>query len=83
MALEAADGQPPQAADGSDAVAVVLTDPTNGEVTRLERNEQGSFFRVFQPNKWRLKKQQEAEAAAAAAAAAAQNVAVAQSVASR
>jgi hypothetical protein len=37
-----------------------------GEVTRLERNEAGSLYRVFQPNKWKLKKQAEAEAAAAA-----------------
>jgi hypothetical protein len=47
---------------------VVLTDPTTGDTTRLERNEQGSFYRVFQAIKWRLKKQAEAEAAAAAAA---------------
>jgi hypothetical protein len=46
-------------------VAVLLLDLGSGEVTRLERNEQGSFFRIFQPNKWLIKKQQ-AEAAAAA-----------------
>lgn len=61
-------GGPPQAEDGSDAVAVVLTDPATGATTRLERNAQGSFYRVFQPNKWRLKKEAEAEAAKQAAA---------------
>ena len=62
--LVAASGGPPAADDGSDAVAVVLTDPASGATTRLERNEQGTFYRVFQPNKWRLRKQAEAEAAA-------------------
>jgi hypothetical protein len=65
--METADGGCPAAADGSDAAAVVLQHPTTQEVTRLGRNEQGTFFRVFQANKWRLKKQQEQEAAAAAA----------------
>jgi hypothetical protein len=46
-------------------------------VTRLERNEAGSFYRVFQANKWRLKKQKEAEAAQQAAAEAAQAAAAA------
>lgn len=68
--METVDGGCPGAADGSDAAAVVLQHPTTQEVTRLGRNEQGTFFRIFQPNKWRLKKQQEQEAAEAAAAAA-------------
>jgi hypothetical protein len=70
VSLVTASGGAPQADDGSDAVAVVLTDPATGDSTRLERNEQGSFYRVFQANKWRLKKQAEAEAAAAASASA-------------
>jgi hypothetical protein len=65
-----ATGGAPQADDGSDAVAVVLTDLATGNTTRPERNEQGSFYRVFQANKWRLKKQAEAEAAASAGKAA-------------
>lgn len=51
-----------------------------GQVTRLERNEAGSFYRVFQPNKWRLKKQAEAEAAQKAAAEAAAAAAAAPGV---
>jgi hypothetical protein len=53
--------------------AVLLTDPSSQEVTRLERNEAGSFYRIFQANKWvarKKKEREEAEAAAAAAAAA-------------
>jgi hypothetical protein len=37
---------------------------------RLERNGAGTFYRVFQANKWRARKAAEAEAAAAAAVAA-------------
>lgn len=70
VALEATDGgSNPTAEDGSDLAALVLTHP-DGTTTRLGRNEAGTFYRVFQPNKW-LKKQQEKAAAAAAAAAAA------------
>lgn len=52
VSLVAADGAPASAFDGSDAAAVVLTDRETGEASRLERNEWGSFYRVFQPNKW-------------------------------
>jgi hypothetical protein len=69
VALVDAAGQPPRAEDGADLAAVLLTDPSSGEVTRLGRNEAGSFFRVFQHNKWVAKKKAEAEALAAAAAA--------------
>jgi len=72
VSVEAADGRPPVRDDGADLAALVLTHPDGGEVTRLGRNEAGTFFRVFQANKWRKKK---AEAAAAAAAAAATLVA--------
>lgn len=63
--VTAAGGAPDPLGDGSDVAAVVLTD-RSGESVRLLRNEAGSFYRVFQPNKWRLK-QQEAMAASAAA----------------
>lgn len=41
-----------------EAVAVELVDASGG-VERIERNERGGFFRVFQPNKWRAKKEKE------------------------
>ena len=42
--------------DGSAAVAVELVDRTSGDVTeRVARNEQGGFYRIFQPNKIRLR----------------------------
>ncbi len=63
--VTAAGGAPDPLGDGSDVAAVVLTD-RSGESVRLLRNAAGSFYRVFQPNKWRLK-QQEAMAASAAA----------------
>lgn len=53
--------------DGANAVALEVLDPGNGEVVqRVERNQQGGFFVVFQPNKWRLRKAKEAAEAAAA-----------------
>lgn len=61
-------GSSPEKEDGSDLAALITTHPDTGEVTRLGRNEAGTFYRVFQPNKW-VKKQQEKAAAAAAAAA--------------
>lgn len=67
VSLVDAHGAPPTLEDGSDAVAVQLTDANKQQSTRLERNEHGTFYRVFQPNKWRLKKQAEAAAAAEAA----------------
>uniref|UniRef100_A0A383VZZ7 Calcineurin-like phosphoesterase domain-containing protein n=1 Tax=Tetradesmus obliquus TaxID=3088 RepID=A0A383VZZ7_TETOB len=74
VSLVTAAGTQPVADDGSDVAAVLLTDSANPEVTRLERNEAGSFYRIFQANKWvaRKKKEREEAAAAAAAAAAAQ-----------
>lgn len=60
--------------DGSDVAAVLLTDSANPEVTRLERNEAGSFYRIFQANKWVARKKKEREEAAAAAAAQAQQL---------
>lgn len=47
--------------DGSVAVAVELTHPQTGEVQRIERNMYGTFFTIFQPNKWVMKKQQQKE----------------------
>lgn len=68
VAAIAADGGRSTACDGSDVAALVLTDPVTQETTRLERNEAGSFYRIFQPNKWVLKKQKEKEEAERAAA---------------
>jgi hypothetical protein len=77
VSVVTAAGSQPKADDGSDVVAVLLVDPASQEVTRLERNEAGSFYRIFQANKWVARKKQEreeAEAAAAAAAAEAQQL---------
>ena len=35
---------------------------------RIDRNAHGSFWKAFQPNRWKLRKQREAMAAAALAA---------------
>eukprot|EP00898_Chlorokybus_atmophyticus_P003927 jgi/Chlat1/4535/Chrsp29S08895 len=43
--------------DGSEAVVAEIT-REDGSVERVERNDRGGFFKVFQPNKWRLKLQQ-------------------------
>lgn len=55
--------------DGSEAVAVELFDPEVSEVLeRVERNDRGCFFQIFQPNKVvARRKKEEAEAAALAA----------------
>ena len=46
------------ATDGSMAVAVELVDRKSGNVTdRVPRNDRGGFYRIFQPNKWRLAKE--------------------------
>ena len=76
--LVAADGaSPPAADDGADAAEVVLVDRATGEVAaRVPRNAAGSFYRVFQPNKWAAKRA-EAQARAAEAAAAAKSGAAA------
>lgn len=67
-----ASGAPPSAPDGADAAAVLLRDAASGEVARIERNDAGTFYRVYQPNKWAAKR-----AEAQARAAAGQAVAVA------
>lgn len=69
----AAGDAPPARDDGADAVAVVLRDRATGEVTRIPRNKRGTFFRVFQPNKWEAKRREAQERAAAAAAAGAKS----------
>ncbi|KAI8474051.1 MAG: Metallo-dependent phosphatase-like protein [Monoraphidium minutum] len=71
VSLVTADGGAPAADDGSDAAAVLLTDRASGEVTRLERNEWGTFFRVYQPNRWAAKQKEAQERALQLAAAAA------------
>ncbi|GBF87795.1 calcineurin-like phosphoesterase [Raphidocelis subcapitata] len=68
VSLVAAGDAPPARDDGSDAVAVLLRDPSTGETSRIGRNERGTFFRVFQPNKWEAKRREAQERAAAAAA---------------
>lgn len=59
------------ATDGSAAAALVVRagGPGGAEVDRVERNAEGGFFRVFQTNKWAVRKAREAAEAAAAAAA--------------
>jgi len=69
VSLVTSTGDTPGADDGSDVAAVLLHDSATEQVTRLERNESGTFFRIFQANKWVLKKKAETEAAAAKAAA--------------
>jgi 3',5'-cyclic AMP phosphodiesterase CpdA len=76
--LLAADGSPVDPlGDGADAAVAVIYGADGSEVERVARNEQGGFFRIFQPNKWRLKKEKEAaeKRAEAAVAPAAVNVA--------
>jgi len=47
-------GEVVDSGDGSAAVAVQLTRESTREVQRYERNEAGTFYRVFQPNKWQM-----------------------------
>jgi hypothetical protein len=48
--------------DGSDAVAVEVVDLETGEVVRrAERNAAGTFYQIFQPNKWVARKLRERE----------------------
>ncbi|KAF6253281.1 Metallo-dependent phosphatase-like protein [Scenedesmus sp. NREL 46B-D3] len=68
VSLVTAAGAQPAEDDGSDVAAVLLTDPSSQEVTRLERNGVGSFYRIFQTNKWIARKTKEREEAGAAAA---------------
>ncbi|GLC33772.1 hypothetical protein PLESTB_000113900 [Pleodorina starrii] len=68
--------QPPQREDGADVEEVLLRQPNGDLLEAIPRNPSGAFFRIFHPNKWRLKRQQqqqqqqqaEAEAAAKAEA---------------
>lgn len=51
---------------GACVSCVQLVDPGSGEVLRdFPRNEWGTFFQVFQPNKWKLKRRQLAQGTAA------------------
>ena len=50
--LEDAAGKAVVTGDGLDAAFVVLRDVATGEEQRFPRNEQGTFYRIFQPNKW-------------------------------
>lgn len=83
--LLAADGTPVDPlGDGADAAVVVIYGADGAEVERVPRNEQGGFFRIFQPNKWRARLEKEAkEREEAAAAAKAAEAAVAVNVAAR
>jgi 3',5'-cyclic AMP phosphodiesterase CpdA len=65
--LDAAGAPVDPLGDGAEAAVVVICGPDGAEVERVPRNDAGGFYRIFQPNKWRLKKEQEAAAAAAAA----------------
>jgi len=77
--LRDAAGRPGSAPDGSDVAEVAVANANTGPEV-YPRNEHGGFWRVYQPNKWRLRKMKEAaereaaaeadEAAAVAAAAA-------------
>lgn len=53
--------------DGEAVAAVELRDQSGRVTQRVDRNQEGGFFQVFQQNKWRLRKQREAAARAAAA----------------
>ena len=57
-----ADGRPVDpSGDGADAAVVVICSADGREeLERVPRNEAGGFYRIFQPNKWRLKKEKEA-----------------------
>lgn len=65
MSLVTADGGSPQDEDGADAAALVLYNAATQETTRLERNDNGGFYRIFQHNKWVAKKRAEAAGKAA------------------
>lgn len=65
VSLVTADGGKPHEEDGSDAAAVLLYNSATQETTRLERNDTGGFYRLFQHNKWVARKQAEAAQKAA------------------
>ncbi|GIL77319.1 hypothetical protein Vretifemale_6793 [Volvox reticuliferus] len=68
LVLLGANGQPAEQEDGADVAEIRVLEP-NGELREaIPRNSSGAFFRIYQPNKWRLKRQQAAEASKKAAA---------------
>lgn len=75
--LVGADGLPASRDDGSDVAEVRIIEADGSLREALPRNSSGCFFRVYQPNKWRLKQQQKQQEAAAAAAAASEGSKVA------
>lgn len=53
--------------DGAAAVAVEIVDPeVNAVIMRSERNDAGSFYQIFQQNKWVARKKKKAKEAARA-----------------
>lgn len=51
---------------GACVSCIQLVDPASGEVRQeFPRNQWGTFFQVFQPNKWKLKRGQLAAGTAA------------------
>lgn len=54
--------------DGSAATRVEMVDSDANQVLEyVERNSEGKFYQIFQPNKWVIRKQKEAASAAAKA----------------
>ncbi|EFJ48704.1 hypothetical protein VOLCADRAFT_104564 [Volvox carteri f. nagariensis] len=52
-------GRPAEREDGGDVEEIQVLEP-NGELREsIPRNSSGAFFRIYQPNKWRLKRQQQ------------------------
>ena len=49
-------------AQGSEVCEVVITNPATGPQV-FPRNKEGSFFKIYQPNKWQMKKREREEAA--------------------
>lgn len=66
--------------DGSEAAEVVIYAADGSEVERVPRNDAGGFYQIFQPNKWRAKKEKEAAERRAAADALAEEKAAAVAV---
>lgn len=62
LELLRSDGSPAVASDGSDVEVLRLVDPRAGTTEDFTRNEAGGFYQIFQPNKWRLKRERELEA---------------------
>eukprot|EP00193_Tetraselmis_chui_P009181 CAMPEP_0177753994 /NCGR_PEP_ID=MMETSP0491_2-20121128/1768_1 /TAXON_ID=63592 /ORGANISM="Tetraselmis chuii, Strain PLY429" /LENGTH=568 /DNA_ID=CAMNT_0019269339 /DNA_START=71 /DNA_END=1779 /DNA_ORIENTATION=- len=55
-----ADGDEVSDVRADHAVAVEFADLLTGEIERVPRNDANSFYRIYQPNKWRIRKQREA-----------------------